>query len=223
MARGMPASSSSAAARTDRATFFWRWHYRALTVQRLLREHIGCWVDRAYGGGGAVDTDAAMARDEQLQAWYSELKARLPCLGRAARQHPEWAPAVLTREGLVNVVSTMMVWLSWIHEDVGHAAAAYVYSPIHTPMMVPRDGVGVPLRPYVFNTVAYRGFVFLERAALLDDPPAHWFDAAAGDRECFTSLQDALRTLGETDPSFSECERTGFYTCVHRIETAVSS
>ena len=30
---------------------------------------------------------------------------------------------------LVKVVSTVMVWVSWIHEDVGHAASYFVYNP----------------------------------------------------------------------------------------------
>merc|ERR1719162_2515848 len=71
---------------------------------------------------------------------------------------------------------TLMVWLSWIHEDVGHSAAAFVYNPVHTPMAVPMDGIGVPLASWAFNVLAYRGFVFLQRAVLLGQPPDYWFD-----------------------------------------------
>ena len=85
-----------------------------------------------------------------------------------------------------------MVWVSWIHEDVGHSAAAYVNNPIYTPMCVPEDGVGVPLRSWVFNAMAYRGFVFLHRSVLLDEPPAFWFDGNVESRKCLETFQDSL-------------------------------
>ena len=74
---------------------------------------------------------------------------------------------------------------------------------------------------FLFNTAAYRGFVFLERAKLLGEPPSHWFGAE--DKQCFTDFQAALTALGKSDDAFSECDDTGFYTCVERVETAVSS
>merc|ERR1719226_118472 len=101
----------------------------------------------------------------------------LPALKRATQQNPEWASASrLTRASLTRVLKTLLVWLSWIHEDVGHSAASYVYNPVHTPMCVPEDGVGVPYPSYIFNVAAYRGFVFLERAVLTGESPTHWFD-----------------------------------------------
>ena len=89
-------------------------------------------------------------------------------------------------------------------------------------MLVPEDGEGIPIRPFSFNVAAYRGFVFLERGQLLDTPPDFWFKSGA-DKTCFTNFQDALRELGSSDPAFSECDKTGFYSCVNRVETAVSS
>ena len=106
---------------------------------------------------------------------------------------------------------------------VGHSASYLVYNPTLTPMQVAADGEGIPLNPVSFNTDAYRSFVFLERAPLLDPPPDFWFDAAAGDRQCYTNFQHALRTLGDSDTAFSECGTTGFYSCVENVETAVSS
>lgn len=90
-------------------------------------------------------------------------------------------------------------------------------------MCVPEDGVGIPLRSHAFNVAAYRGFVFLERGALLDEPPSFWFSADSNDRQCFTTFQDELRELGASDGLFSQCDTNRFYSCVDRVETAVSS
>ena len=129
----------------------------------------------------------------------------------------------MSKETVINVVSTIATWVSWIHEDVGHSAAAYVYNPIHTPMCVPEDGVGIPLRSHAFNVAAYRGFVFLHGSVLLDEPAPHWFAGNKKDKTCFTKFQDALKELGANDSAFSACDKTGFYSCVDRVETAVSS
>merc|ERR1712110_230339 len=96
-------------------------------------------------------------------------------------------------------------------EDVGHAASYFVYNPTLSPMQVPTDGEGIPLNSFSFNTDAYRTFVFLERAKLLDPPPDFWFSNASNDRQCFTTFQNQLRTLGASDTAFSECGTTGFY------------
>ena len=117
-----------------------------------------------------------------------------------------------------------MVWVSWIHEDVGHAASYFVYNPTLTPMCVADDGVdGVPLNTVALNVNAYRTFVFLDRAKLLDPPPDFWFSDASGDRVCYEAFQASLRKLGDDDKAFSECGATGFYSCVEDVETAVSS
>lgn len=229
--RNMAPGHSTLAAQTDPSAWGWRWHYRALTVQRLYDSMIECWLNAHY-----VSEDA-LAQDATLQKWWASMIKHLPSLQRSTKEHPEWASNELTSSALKNVLRTLFVWLSWIHEDVGHAAASYVYNPIHTPMCVPKDGIGVPLRSWAFNVVAYRGFVFLNRAVLLDKPPEHWFSQpictgswpmkkcqpAVDDKRCFLDLQDALKALGSNDTAFSECDKTGFYSCVDRVETAVSS
>lgn len=227
--RDMPAAvSEKAAYGDDSGTYFWRWHYRALTVQRLYETMVRCYVAKNYPGNNA-QTEAAIAGDAALQKWWGDMQAHMPALSRAVNR-PD-APAkfeggfrgmvTLDKEGLVQVAKILMVWLSWIHEDVGHAASAYVYNPVHTPMCVPEDGEGIPMVSFLFNTAAYRGFVFLERAKLLGEAPKHWF--GDNDKVCFTDFQAGLTALGATDPAFSECDQTGFYTCVERVETAVSS
>lgn len=223
--RGMdPAFSTSgqSASGTDNKTWQWRWHYRALTVQRLYEDLVTCHLDRNNL------TDKAIGDDTTLQKWWADMREYMPAVNRSIGLPDHagdaiWAEELLDRKTLVNVAKTLMVWLSWVHEDVGHSAAAYVYNPVHVPMQVPVDGVGIPLRPYLFNTAAYRGFVFLERAQLLHDPPEFWFDNDSDDKKCFIAFQDALRKLGSQDPAFSECDATGFYSCVDRVETGVSS
>jgi len=217
LARNMdPQVFSTRDAVTNSSRWGWRWHYRALTVQRLYDTLISCWFD-AEGLRGSVESDPV------LKAYWKSLIDHLPSLKLAVQRHPSWASHDVTEDSFKHVARTIMVWLSWIHEDVGHSAAAYVYNPVYTPMCVPEDGVGVPMPSWVFNSVAYRGYVFLHRAELLDPPPDFWFDGNAGTRQCFTNFQEALRRLGREDPAFSECDKTGFYSCVDRVETAVSS
>jgi hypothetical protein len=214
--RGMDPAFSQRSAQGQDRIWFWRWHYRAVTVQRLFDEMIGCWLDKNYGEGG-------LEEDTLAQGWWQSMIKHIPSLRRATVTSPDWAgPGALTKDTLRRVLRTLFTWLAWVHEDVGHSAAAYVYNPVHTPMCVPEDGEGVPIHSFVFNALAYRGFVFLERAKLLDEPPSFWF-GGQGDNQCFASFQDALRELGRSDPAFSECDKDGFYSCVDRIETAVSS
>ena len=162
---------------------------------------------------------------------WANLEKYLPAFQRA-KAHTEadlktWLEGgKLNRNTLKNLLRTVMVWVSWIHEDVGHSAAAYVYNGEHTPMCIPEDGEGIPLKSFTFNAAAYRGFVFLHRATLLEEPPAYWFKdgkADAADKKCYTDFQAALTELGASDPAFSECDTDGFYSCVNRVETAVSS
>lgn len=187
-----------------------------------------CWIDKNKKELGKIGDNE---KDKLLKQWWANLETYLPAFNRAKTTSDPLLKAwlnggKLTKETLVNVVRTVMVWVSWIHEDVGHSAAAYVYNGIHTPMCVPEDGVGIPLRSFAFNAAAYRGFVFLHRATLLEKPPAYWFNGVEGkdgDKQCFVDFQDSLRSLGETDSAFSECDTSGFYSCVDRVETAVSS
>jgi hypothetical protein len=220
--RNIDPLASTGAAITNSSKWGWRWHYRALTVQRLYDKLISCWLQAHYGKDDEVEKK--IASDGLLQAWYGAIIDHLPALKSATKENPEWAaPGKLTLRTLKNVLRTLFVWLSWIHEDVGHSAASYVYNPIHTPMNVPTDGVGVPALSWTFNALAYRGFVFLHRSVLMDEPPAFWFEGKDATRQCFTDFQESLAHLGRSDPAFSECDKTGFYSCVNRVETAVSS
>lgn len=217
--RHMDPAWSTREAITNTSRWGWRWHYRAVTVQRLIAKYVECFLE-AEG----MDEDFIKA-DSHLKDWWHSLVFHLPSLRRATEKTPSWSGSgsEASRSQLIRVLSTIMVWVSWIHEDVGHSAAAYVNNPIYTPMCVPEDGVGVPLRSWVFNAMAYRGFVFLHRSVLLDEPPAFWFDGNLESRKCFETFQDSLRSLGETDVAFSECDKNGFFSCVDRVETAVSS
>jgi len=219
--RGMDPAFSTKAAQKDDLMYSWRWHYRALTVQRMFDSMIGCWLDANYGP--SEEGEARLAEDEVVQKWWQSMVKHIPAIRRSVEQDPEWAAGGrLTPNTLRHVLRTLFTWLAWVHEDVGHAASAYVYNPVHTPMCIPEDGEGVPLRSFAFNTMAYRSFVFLERAKLLDKPPDFWF-GGHGDQTCFASFQHQLRDLGRTDIAFSECGKHGFYSCVDAVETAVSS
>mmetsp|Transcript_83213 Transcript_83213/g.211887 ORF Transcript_83213/g.211887 Transcript_83213/m.211887 type:complete len:851 (-) Transcript_83213:67-2619(-) len=139
---------------------------------------------------------------------------------------------------LRRVLRTLMLWVSWVHEDVGHSTAAFVYNPMHTPMFVPEDGIGVPLAPLAVVTAAYRNFVFLERAKVLGEAPMQWFEQKqckrsfffmkkcnqpVDDKKCYDDYQQALKTLATSSDAFSACDERGFYSCVGRVETSASS
>jgi len=145
--------------------------------------------------------------------------------------------ADLTKERLKKVLGTLMLWVSWIHEDVGHAMAAFVYDPVHTPLFVPADGVGIPIVPLAFMVGVHRFFVFVERPKLVDAPPDHWFtkktckkhmflftkcERVADDKKCFTTMQAGLQALA-LDREFQQCGRNGFYSCMDSVETSASS
>lgn len=230
--RNMTPAFSTAEAVADSSRWGWRWHHRALSTQRLYDKFIECRLNQF--------TDETLGHDVAVQAWWKAMVKHMPAFNRATVKNPEWASAdVVTMASLRRVLKVLLVWLSWIHEDVGHSAASYVYNPVYTPMNVPVDGVGVPMRSYIFNVAAYRGFVFLERAALLDEPPSFWFDSEEchgvwwwrtcstpptdPGLKCFTDLQNSMKALGDHDVAFKECDKTGFYSCVDRVETAVSS
>jgi len=232
--RNMSAKYSTKEAVDDPSRWGWRWHYRSLQVQRLYDELLDCRLSAGFNQGDAEAID-----DEVVMQWWADMVKHMPALNRATRLNPEWASEKVTFGSLKRVLRVLLVWLSWIHEDVGHSAASYVYNPVYTPMNIPLDGVGVPMRSYVFNVAAYRGFVFLERAALMDEPPNFWFgtETCSGwwmfqscttpaddkSKQCFTDFQSKLKAFGDDDKAFSECDKTGFYSCVDRVETAVSS
>mmetsp|Transcript_23988 Transcript_23988/g.66384 ORF Transcript_23988/g.66384 Transcript_23988/m.66384 type:complete len:210 (-) Transcript_23988:411-1040(-) len=166
--------------------------------------------------------------DEYMQAWWTALQQFMPAVQQTLADDPAWlggGGASLDRESLIRLTSTVFTWVSWVHEDVGHAASYFVYNPTLTPMAVSahEEEPGIPLNPFALVVNAYRTFVFLDRAKLLDPPPDWWFDGVAEDKQCFLNFQVALRDLGDNDAAFSECGTTGFYSCVEDVETAVSS
>jgi len=149
---------------------------------------------------------------------------------------PQSGTGELNVETLRNLLRTIMVWASWVHEEVGHGAAPLIYDPVNTPTFVPEDGLGIPVVPLAAQTAAYRNFIFVERAKLLDPPPPFWFDHKwckkyllifnsctrnNGDKTCFTNFQDELKALS-SDPSFAKCDE-GLYPCLDRVETSASS
>ena len=69
----------------------------------------------------------------------------------------------LNVETLTRVLRTLFLWTSWIHEDVGHAWASFVYNPIHTPGFVPLDGRGICSPALIYRVAMFRNFVALER------------------------------------------------------------
>jgi hypothetical protein len=153
LAAGMPAEfSQRPAAGMPPSRFFWIWNYRAQKVQILYKQLMTCWFQANYGD----EWPSLVLKDKRIKSWFESLKKHLPSMGRGE--------TTLTMESLLRVTSTLMVWVSWIHEDVGHAAASFVYNPVHTPMMVPTDGHGVIYRPFRFNINAFRQFVFLQRS-----------------------------------------------------------
>eukprot|EP00039_Didymoeca_costata_P031003 m.32650 g.32650 ORF g.32650 m.32650 type:complete len:694 (+) comp8434_c0_seq2:101-2182(+) len=201
---------------------FWRWHHRSSQMQQLFSNLIDCWLEQNYGAD--YKTDAALYEDETLKAWWQSMRDHLPSIQRTLEKNPGYLTnGELTYTSLSRVLSIIMLWVSWIHEDVGHAASYFVYNPIHTPMCVEQNGDGVPLNSFGFNVFGYRNFVFLERAKFLDSPPNFWFSETANDKQCYTTFQNALKALGDNDEAFANCGQQGFYSCVADVETAVSS
>lgn len=153
------------------------------------------------------------------------------------RLDANYVEADLTIERLKKVLSTLMLWVSWIHEDVGHSMAGFVYNPVHTPLFIPADGVGIPIVPLAFTVAIHRNFVFVERAKILDEPAPHWFSkktckkrlflfksCARGhdDKKCYSKFQAALQDL-TMEPIFRQCGKLGFYSCTEHVETSASS
>ena len=218
--RGMSAYSvkppNNAAGRPTQ--FFWRWHYRATKAQTMMVDLLNCWV----GKNGGWDS---ILQDPLTIEWWTRMRTALPSISRAIDVDSAWISAgVLNRDSFTKVVSTIMVWVTHIHEDVGHSASYVVYNPVITPMQVPADGIGVPFNSFAYNTNAYRTFVFLERAKLLETPPDFWFiEGTQLDKSCYTDMQATYTNWGATDDAFSDCGPKGFYSCVEHVETSVSS
>lgn len=73
----------------------------------------------------------------------------------------------LNVETLTRVLRTLLLWTSWIHEDVGHAWASFIYNPVHTPGFVPVDGKGICSPALIYRVAMFRNFVALERSGSL--------------------------------------------------------
>lgn len=232
--RGME-NYSSESAQTASDQWGWKWHYRALTVQRLFAELAECWLDEWY------PTDEDLSADAALLGWWRSMVEHMPALKTATVQNPEWASVDNPKkEMFTNVIRTLMVWVSLIHEDVGHSMAPLIYNPVYTPTHLPEDGVAVPIFPLMKTMTAYRNFIFLERLTLLDEMPTFVFHkkvcsgvflwetctfpdgAQKDDKKCYATFQASYNRL-RADPSFSECDEKGFYSCLDRVETSASS
>lgn len=143
------------------------------------------------------------------------MKVTLPSINHAILVNPIGiSNGELNRDSLTKVVTTIMTWVTHIHEDVGHSASDIVYNPTITPMQVPADGKGVPFNSFAYNTNVYRTFVFPERAKLLEEPAEFWFDEKAkADKICYSNMQNTYRAWGATDDAFSECGQNCFFLC----------
>lgn len=149
-------------------------------------------------------------------------------------------------ESLVRVLSTLLVWVSWVHEDVGHASAAFVYNPVHTPGFVPSDGRGIPVAALAFRVAAFRSFVALERPKLFDRASdmlfANHTRCTKSAKTSFTScrsevsgeevlslseFQSDMGRLKKSDATFQACDDHGlqhsFFSCTDDVESSASS
>eukprot|EP00931_Biecheleriopsis_adriatica_P059044 TRINITY_DN35269_c0_g1_i1.p1 TRINITY_DN35269_c0_g1~~TRINITY_DN35269_c0_g1_i1.p1 ORF type:complete len:1384 (-),score=308.98 TRINITY_DN35269_c0_g1_i1:77-4015(-) len=156
---------------------------------------------------------------------------------------PSLPPGVpeITAESFMKVMRTLLVWISWIHEDVGHASAAFVYGPVETPGFVPVDGRGIPAAAYLWRVAAFRNFVALERNKLTDRIDSSLFSnktcaaqVVHGWTACeevvhgsllgnFLEFQKSIKDLGTNDPLFLQCGKGGFWSCMGQVESSASS
>ena len=114
-------------------------------MQKLYIDMFSCFLN-----SNGFTSDASVLNDAQIQSWWSDLMKYLPALRRTytkeGKVYPGWnlrSDKKVDRTTLISFASTIAVWVSWIHEDVGHAAASLVYNSVHTPMFVVADGQGI--------------------------------------------------------------------------------
>ena len=107
--------------------------------------------------GGSFNSDRDLEGDKPISKWR-ETSMSQEELQQLLQKLPP-----LNVETMTRVLRTIFLWTSWIHEDVGHAWASFVYNPIHTPGFVPEDGRGIPSPALVYRVAMFRNFVALER------------------------------------------------------------
>ena len=147
----------------------------------------------------------------------------------------------LTVVTITKVLRTLFLWTSWIHEDVGHAWASFIYNPIHTPGFVPADGRGIPMPALIYRVAMFRNFVALERNKLVDSISTRMFSTTYCNpnkgpyswtscqdevngviANAFSTFQRKLRQL-TSKSIFAEVAQQGFYSRVSDVESSASS
>ncbi|CAK8998990.1 unnamed protein product [Durusdinium trenchii] len=153
----------------------------------------------------------------------------------------------LNVETLTRVLRTLLLWTSWIHEDVGHAWASFIYNPVHTPGFVPVDGKGICSPALIYRVAMFRNFVALERNKLTDPIDEMMFSkmicpqgeaaTSSDDANPWTSCVEQVngivvnafaqfrRSLDNLDTKeiFTEFAQNGFYSRTRSVESSASS
>ncbi|CAJ1439532.1 unnamed protein product [Effrenium voratum] len=193
-------------------------------------------------------TTTTKDQDALLSLRWRNSKAQKTAEQQSQAELPEAAPAAVEElpevsvENLARVLRTLLVWTSWIHEDVGHAWATFVYNPIHTPGFVPLDGKGICTPALIYRVAAFRNFVAVERNKLSDpiddmlftkthcsqeEGPFSWQSCSNAVNgvvmAAFETFRNNLRNLQRSRAEFGECGEFGFYSCSDRVESSASS
>lgn len=185
--------------------------------------------------GGSLDSDQDLEGDKPSSKWRETSMSKEELQQLLQKLPP------LNVETMTRVLRTMFLWTSWIHEDVGHAWASFIYNPIHTPGFVPEDGRGIPLPALVYRVAMFRNFVALERNKLVDPIDNKMFSTTICNpvvgpyswtscqnevdgvlANAFTTFQRKLRQLGQQEV-FAEFAQHGLFSRVDDVESSASS
>lgn len=185
--------------------------------------------------GGSFNSDRGLEGDKKSSKWR-EASMSQEELQQLLQKLPP-----LNVETMTRVLRTIFLWTSWIHEDVGHAWASFVYNPIHTPGFVPEDGRGIPSPALVYRVAMFRNFVALERNKLVDPIDSKMFSTTICNpvvgpynwtscqnevdgvlANAFTTFQRKLRQLGQHEV-FAEFAQHGLFSRVNDVESSASS
>lgn len=197
--------------------FFWTWYHRANSVQNIYKDLIKCIL------ANHMPKRSYIIKDEMINKWFKTMQMYIPSFNQSISENNKfYKNNILTYDDLIETTSTLMLWVSLIHEDVGHSVSSFIYNPEYTPLVLLKDNFDIPIYIESIIITAYRSFVFLERNKLLDKPFDYWYDNDQ-DKYCFTDLQTKLKDLSINDNAFSNCGETGFYSCMQNVETSVSS